>query len=80
MRPAHEHCVGEPTRSTVAIIIVSGGSDVAQLAHEVQSLKSDDRRKIWEEMEFKIEIPALDGLALKADLCLPWNRMRTMKR
>ena len=60
--------------------VISGGCEVAQLRHEVKSLKTDERRDLLEGIDFKIEIPALTGLALKADLCLPWNRMWTMKR
>lgn len=51
-----------------------------QLQAEVKSLPSDDRRALLADLEFKIEIPALTSLALKADLCLPWNKMRNMKR
>lgn len=60
--------------------VVSGGEGLAQMRDEVKSLTSQDRLALFKDMEFKIEIPALTGLALKADLCLPWNRMRTMKR
>lgn len=60
--------------------VASAGSEVAQMHQELKSLTPDERRDLWEDMEFKIEIPALTGLALKADLCLPWNRMRAMKR
>ena len=60
--------------------VSSGGAELAQLSHEVQSLKPEEKRQLLEDMDFKIEIPALTGLALKADLCLPWNRMRSMKR
>ncbi len=44
-----------------------------QLHAEVKSRSNDERLALLAEMEFKIEIPALTGLALKADLCLPWE-------
>ncbi len=60
--------------------VASGGGDLAQLTHEVKLLSPDQRRQLIEDMEFKIEIPSLTSLALKADLCLPWNRLRRMRR
>lgn len=60
--------------------MVSGGADVAQMAAEVKSMTSEDRLKMVAGLEFQITIPALSGLALKTDLCLPWNKMRAMKR
>lgn len=51
-----------------------------QLRAEVKSLPSDDRQTLLADLEFRIEIPALKGLALKADLCLPWKKMRNLKR
>ncbi len=47
-----------------------------QLRAEVKLRSNDERLTLLAEMEFKIKIPALTGLALKADLCLPWSKMR----
>ena len=58
--------------------VATGGGEVAQMRHAVKSLTSEDRKDLLG--DFQIEIPALTGLAMKADMCLPWNRMRTMKR
>lgn len=52
-------------------------SSVAQMGHEFKALKPEDRHKLFQDMEFKIEIPPLAGIALKA---LPWNTMRVMRR
>ena len=60
--------------------VASGGSDLVQLRHEVKSLSNEDQKWLFQEMEFKIEISAQTGLAMKANLCLSWNRMRTMRR
>ena len=51
-----------------------------QLKAEMKALTSEDRQKLLAELEFKIELPALTGLAMKSNLCLPWNKMRAMKR
>ena len=38
------------------------------MRHEVQSLTPAERKYLLKDMEFKIEIPALTGLAMKANL------------
>ena len=43
-------------------------------------MTSEDQMQLFRDMEFKVDIPALSGLAVKADLGLPWNKMRIMKR
>ena len=59
---------------------ISKGASVVQLQAEVKSLSNTDRQALLEGLEFKIQLPPITGLALKADLSLPWNKMRTMKR
>ena len=46
----------------------------------MKGMSDDERQKLLADLEFKVEIPAFTGLALKAHLCLPWNKMRNMKR
>ena len=48
--------------------VASAGSEIAQMRHEVQSLTPAERKYLLKDMEFKIEIPALTGLAMKANL------------
>ncbi len=60
--------------------ITSGGQELAQLRDEVKARDTDERQQLLKDLEFKIEIPAVIGLAMKSALCLPWNRMRAMKR
>lgn len=60
--------------------VASGGAKLSQLQDEMKTLSSDERQHLLQDMTFKIEIPALTGLAMKADLSLPWNKMRNMKR
>ena len=58
--------------------IASGGADLVQLQAEVKGRSLAEKKALLTDLEFKIELPALTGLALKADLCLPWNKMRTI--
>lgn len=60
--------------------MASKGGKLVQLQAEVKSVTGDDRQALLESLEFKIQLPALTGLAMKADLCLPWNKMRAMRR
>ena len=53
---------------------------MAQLRHEVTALSTDQRQELLSDLEFKIQIPAITSLALKSNLCLPWNKMRNLKR
>ena len=51
--------------------IASGGGDLVQLQDEVKSRSLDEKQALLSDLDFKIELPALTGLALKAYLCLP---------
>ncbi len=53
---------------------------MVQLQAEFRSQTPEDKEVLMADLDFKIEIPALTGLALKADLCLPWKKIRAMKR
>lgn len=53
---------------------------MVQLQDELKSMPADQRQTLLTHLEFKIEIPAITSLALKSNLCLPWNKMRNMKR
>ena len=43
-------------------------------------LPSEERDKLMNEANFHITIPPEQGLAMKPDLCLPWKKLRMMKR
>lgn len=59
--------------------ILSGGAASAQLHDEVAALSAEERQKLVD-TEFSVEIKSEDALALKADLMIPWKKMRTMRR
>ena len=60
--------------------IVSGRSASAQLQDEVAALSTDECQRLVDTAEFSVEITPDDALALKADLMIPWKKMRTMRR
>ena len=65
--------------------VVSAGSSTSQLKEEVQSLSHllshDEWKELFGEHKFgMVDIPPEKGLAIKADLNLPWNKLRLLKR
>jgi hypothetical protein len=59
---------------------VSMGASSVQLQVEVQSLTKDERQQLLRDAGFSVDIPAEVGLALKADLALPWRKLRMLRR
>ena len=37
-------------------------------------MTSEDEMQLFRDMEFKVDMPALSGLAMKEDMGLPWNK------
>ena len=62
--------------------IVSGGSSTVQFVDEAQARASAEREKLLEGLQggVKVVIPASDSLAMKADLILPWHKLRIVRR
>lgn len=61
--------------------VVSGGAQIEQLQDEVHTLSEDERRQLLlQSKPLQIQIPVEEGLAMKADLSIPWNEMRTLRR
>ena len=52
----------------------------AQLRTEVRGLPSEERRKPLTSAGITLDIPPEKGLAMKADLAIPWNKLRTICR
>lgn len=61
---------------------LSAGDTVSQFSHELRTCNSDDRKRVLEELggAFEVHIPTESLLAFKADLNVPWNKLRTIKR
>ncbi len=60
--------------------VVSGGDSAAQLREEVKHLSKAERQELLHSGGFRLDVPAEQGLAMKADLGLPWNKLRIIRR
>ena len=65
--------------------VMSACSSTEQLKEEIQSMGHLLSRDEWKELFVKqkfgvVDIPPEMGLAIKADLDLPWNKLRLLKR
>ena len=63
--------------------VISKGSPVQQLQHEVKALTKEDREAILDTAlgdAASIAIPADQVLAMKADLSITWNKLRALRR
>ena len=57
---------------------VSGGAGVIQQQDELACLSYQDRQKLLG--DFSTQISPEDTLAMKANLMMPWKKLRTMRR
>jgi hypothetical protein len=57
--------------------VISGGDSTSQLREELRSLDKAGREELLRNAG---DIPAEQGLAMKADLGLPWNKLRIIQR
>ena len=60
--------------------ITSGGDSTAQLKAEIQSLSKEQREELLAQAKLPLLIPTDHALAMKADLALPWNKLRVVRR
>ena len=60
----------------------SGGSIGVQLTDEIKVLSNEERKQLLSSGVFSqpTMISAKGALALKADLVIPWNKLRVMRR
>jgi ribosomal protein L29 len=59
---------------------ISGGDTSAQLRAEIKALSKEEREEVLKEAHLPIAIPPDHALAMKADLALPWSKMRVISR
>ena len=59
---------------------LSLGDVTSQFNNEIKMLPSEEREKIMKEANFSVTVPPEEGLAMKADLCMPWRKLRLMRR
>ena len=63
--------------------LTSGGAEVVQLKEEVKACTSAEREQILTELHkggFKVEVPTRQILGMKADLNIPWCKLREVRR
>lgn len=59
---------------------ISGGDTSVQLKDEIRALSREEREDVLKEAQLPIIIPPDHALAIKADLALPWSKMRVISR
>jgi hypothetical protein len=50
------------------------------LGDEMRMIPREERNSLMKEANFHINVSPEEGLAMKADLCLPWKKLRIMRR
>lgn len=63
--------------------IISKGSSVDQLSHEVKALTKEDRQSLLDQVtvhDSTAIVSPNDVLAMKADLSIPWHKLRILRR
>ncbi len=60
--------------------IISGSDSSAQLAAEVKVLSQSQREDLLQQVQLPLVIPADHSLAMKADLAIPWAKLRILRR
>ena len=60
--------------------ITSGGNSSSQLAAEIKHLSKAEREDLLREASLPIIIPPNHALAMKADLGIPWKKLRILRR
>ena len=60
--------------------VISGGDHSRQLQLEIKNLPQNDREELLRSIGFNLQVPAGQGLAIKCDVGLPWNKLRTLRK
>ncbi len=60
--------------------VTSGGDSTSQLAAEVRYLTKAQREELLQQVQLPLVIPADHALAMKADLAIPWTKLRVLRR
>ena len=60
--------------------LIAGEDSSPILKRELLALDKSDRNKLLREVGMTIDIPPEQGLAMKADLAIPWNKLRVIRR
>ena len=60
--------------------VLSGGDSRAQFQAEIKSLSNEERKELLGQVGLPVIIPTDHALAMKADLALPWTKLRVLRR
>ena len=60
--------------------VVSGGDSSRQLQMEMKSLPCKEREQLLHGAGFGVSVPVGQGLAMKCDVGLPWNKLRVLRK
>ena len=58
---------------------LSGGESQQQMVDEIRMTSKEEREEIMKELNFIIDVSPEQCLAMKAELCLPWKKLRLMR-
>ena len=61
-------------------VITSSSSPSSLLQRELTTLSKAERQALLQGAGVVVNIPPEQGLAMKADLALPWNKLRELRR
>ena len=59
---------------------ICGEDSSSQMQEEICGLSKGEQQKFLKEANLTIDIPPEHGVAMKADLALPWNKLRILRR
>ena len=60
--------------------LIAGRDSAPILKRELLALSKDDRNQLLRDSGMTIDIPPEQGLAMKADLAISWNKLRVIRR
>ncbi len=60
--------------------LVSGNDSSAQFAAEVNCLTQSQREELLRQVQLPLVIPVDHTSAMKADLAIPWTKLRILRR
>lgn len=82
--PSSEACKKTLKRRSDSIGVIrevtSGGDSTIQLRAEIQSLTENEREELLAQAKLPVVIPTNHALAMKADLSIPWIKLRVIRR
>lgn len=58
---------------------ISKDASTVQFEAEVKALSQEDQQQLLKSAEITTDIPPEQGLAMKAHLAIPWNRLRIIR-